>query len=285
MVVYKLSALLLLLLLLVFPPFRVVAQGEMDEVYEAIAESMDSEYTTIAEYSEFMSSPEETTHQEFTRLLVLWKSELAKADKVYRKYQSHSDTTISSLSSNLSKANLLGQNSFDAYAKALDADTENEQDYYIKRGDELFEQFIDEHDVAVDYYNDVSGASEARATNDFYKWGTIITGIISFVLWLKSRPKTRLSADQIRSVVYGELFKSSVWAFLGFLITFVWYVLTPPGGTYYILYGLVIFGGWEFLKGLYTYATAGRKQLAMLAKQEKHNLYKKTFSELDENDG
>lgn len=60
-----------------------------------------------------------------------------------------------------------------------------------------------------------------------------------------------LLLDQAKRTANTEMLKGIGWAVLGGLITYITYVMASDGGTYLVFWGLVIYGGYIFLKGLY----------------------------------
>lgn len=48
-----------------------------------------------------------------------------------------------------------------------------------------------------------------------------------------------------------EMFKGIAWAVLGLVITFITYAMASDGGTYFVFWGLCIYGAYIFLRGLY----------------------------------
>jgi hypothetical protein len=69
-----------------------------------------------------------------------------------------------------------------------------------------------------------------------------------------------------------ELFKSSLWPTIGSAGSYFWYLLTPAGGTFYILYGPIFIGYFQFFRGLYTYITQARPAINLARNEEKSKL-------------
>jgi hypothetical protein len=94
----------------------------------------------------------------------------------------------------------------------------------------------------------------------------------SIILFIKSRGSPLLPADQLRKKYEFELFKSSLWPTIGSAVSYLWYLLTPAGGTFYVLYGPIIIGYFQFFRGLYTYITQARPAINLASSEEKSKL-------------
>jgi len=108
-------------------------------------------------------------------------------------------------------------------------------------------------------------------------WPFLVSILISVVLFAISRGNPILPAEQLRNQFEFELFKSSLWPLFGSGISYVWYLMTPPGGTFYVLYGPIFFGFYVFFKGLYSYATIARPAVN-LAKNEQQTKLQELIS-------
>lgn len=60
-----------------------------------------------------------------------------------------------------------------------------------------------------------------------------------------------LLIERAKKAANVEMVKGIGWAVLGFIITFVTYAMASDGGTYFVFWGLVIYGAYVFLRGLY----------------------------------
>jgi hypothetical protein len=257
------------------------AQDTTPSAYSIFYDTLDSELNVILDYNEFSNSSQTPTLETFQKKVSSWQQKIISAGNVYQKYISDNDSSVKNLASMAVRSNSLGQDAMRNYQLAINTESEDSYLKYLELGDKAMTNYITDRDKVIDYYNEVSGANQNIQTKNIYQWGTVISGIISFLIWLKSRTKSTITADLVRAQIYGSLFASSMWMFIGFLITYIGFSFTSEGGTYYILYGPVIFGGWEFLKGLYTYFTTSRSTLHNLAKTEKYDIYKKSFEGMD----
>ncbi len=101
---------------------------------------------------------------------------------------------------------------------------------------------------------------------------TIIFGLISVGLFIASRVGDKiLESAVLQNKLQFQLFKSSLWPTIGSLISLVWYVNTPPGGTYYVLWGPIAIGGFIFAKQYVGYL-GEKKQLHQLRVDEQAKL-------------
>ena len=60
-----------------------------------------------------------------------------------------------------------------------------------------------------------------------------------------------LLIEQAKKTANIEIAKGIGWAVLGLVITFITYAMASDGGTYFVFWGLVIYGAYIFLRGLY----------------------------------
>lgn len=60
-----------------------------------------------------------------------------------------------------------------------------------------------------------------------------------------------LLIEQAKKTASKEMVKGIGWAALGLIITFITYAVASEGGTYFVFWGLAIYGAYIFLRGLY----------------------------------
>ena len=60
-----------------------------------------------------------------------------------------------------------------------------------------------------------------------------------------------LLIEQAKKTANIEIAKGIGWAGLGLVITFITYAMASDGGTYFVFWGLAIYGAYVFLRGLY----------------------------------
>lgn len=291
----KKKILLWLLLIIFFPfifivsPVSVFAEEE-GEIIDNIGDALDKEVEMIYEpYNNFVSKLEsgdftiESALDDFRLNLASWREAFGKAIAVYKKYTSSRNPDISEISSLALSGSEKGINAIDSYEKALIAETDEDWEYHSGHGDELMFQAVTLHDQAVDLHNDYTGASSYIALRDWLVLGSALSVIFSLFLFIKSRRRSKYQAEIIRAGVYKELFISSLWMTAGLVITTAGLShALGHGGTYYILYGPILVGGWQLLKGLSHYFQEGRKKLAQLAKFERGAVIKESYKKQEE---
>lgn len=96
--------------------------------------------------------------------------------------------------------------------------------------------------------------------------------IISVILFIMSRGNPILPAEQLRNQFEFALFKSSLWPTIGSAISYFWYLFTPPGETFYILWGPIAIGYFQFFRGLVTYIKDARPAINLAKNEEKTKL-------------
>ena len=125
-----------------------------------------------------------------------------------------------------------------------------------------FETAINNYDIHIDNLNtsivdldNHNGVVDYEPILAILFW---ISLVISSFLLISSRSKETLPAEKLRNQFEFALFKSSLWQFGGAAISYGWLLLTPPGGTYLMLWGIIAIGLIQFLRGLYSYLTEAR---------------------------
>lgn len=163
------------------------------------------------------------------------------------------NTDIKSLSVDLTsiKSAVMAENN-DNYLSSLDR--------YDKHTESLNSHITDlnNHFGVVDY--------------SWLSWPFWIALVISIVLFFMSRGNPVLPAEQLRNRFEFALFKSSLWPLGGSAISYFWFLLTPPGGTFYVLYGPIGIGYFQFFRGLYSYIMLARPAINLAKKEEKAKL-------------
>ena len=110
-------------------------------------------------------------------------------------------------------------------------------------------------------------------------WPFIIAMIISVALFIMSRGNPILPAEQLRNQFEFALFKSSLWPFAGSAISYFWFLLTPPGGTFYILWWPIGIGYIQFARGLYSYIRYARPAINIAKREQQDKLEKLLMSD------
>jgi len=286
----------LLLFFLIFPlgfnsvkaeTYSSTREESLDQIYTAL----DNEYELISDYNAYSVDIENDTTStyyeiisQFRSKIIEWERILENSKSVYSTYSNSTHTDIANLSRHAKSHTEIAIEAIDYYRMYLNEDLENLGNVYLDNGDELFVQYINEYDQISDLYNEVSGVSGYMDFQTYLFWGWIISGIISIFLFLKAKNSSYIKAEKMRSEIYFDLTKSTFAMFLGLIITWggLSLSLSGDGGSYYIFYGPVIFGGWAFLKGLYKYVAHDRSVLNDLSKEERVSLLRKSFGEEDD---
>lgn len=140
----------------------------------------------------------------------------------------------------------------------------------------LFTSSIDEYNRGLGIFNlnlEAINASEGVYSQfnpeSLYVIATVSAGLISFVTLLQSLLGNRMfAAERLRNTYQKQIFLASLWPLIGSAVTLIWYELTPPGGTYTILWGPVLFGYFAFFRQLYEYFKNQRPGVNLLKKHE-----------------
>lgn len=146
----------------------------------------------------------------------------------------------------------------------------------IKTGDkDTYSSALDQHDKQTESLNsDIKSLNNHFGVADYswLLWPFLIGLIISTVLFIMSRGSPVLPAEQLRNKFEFALFKSSLWPLGGSAISYFWYIMTPPGGTFYMFYGLIGIGYFQFFRGLHSYITLARPAINLAKNEEKAKL-------------
>lgn len=252
---------------------------------QEIVNALNDETKVYEAYGQFIDrigdiSPE-AVQDEFRRNNLFWRDSFSQASLVYEKYAS--DMSIDQAVREIAQIALRGNSkaieateSYEKYTESyLSADDMSDE---IQSGDTLIQEAVADHDLAVNRYNDYSGASAQSNTLYLIYGFLILASIFSFFLWHKSRANSKYGADIVKAKIFRDLFGNSMWMTIGLAITAgTLHYATINGGSYYILYGPVLIGGWKMLQGLINYFSADRKTLDMLKKQSQEELLNRTI--------
>lgn len=250
-----------------------------NEIVDALNKETHEIYNDYINIVDELENEDENTLVRFYNKLPVWKSIFDETRPVFNKYKSSGDTQISEISNLALQANNKAVSAIDLYVKGFNSETDTEIDRFLSSADEAFIDSSNIHFKAVDLYNEYSGYSSSMSARNWLIFFSVASVILTLIFFAKSRSKSKLEAEMIRSEVYKSLFSSSAWMTVGIVITTAGYSYAlKEGGSYYILYGPVIFGGWQLLKGLTNYLTKGRKTLAYLNSLEKNNAIRESYS-------
>lgn len=274
----------LLLFAILFSPNFASAQEDirtntLNEIVDALNRETEEVFNDYIAIIDEFENGDESTFLKFTNKLPIWKSVLSETKNVFVKYKFSSDSEISEISNLAVEANNESLIGISLYEKAINSDSDTEFDNYIENADKSFIEGSETHFKAVDLYNDYSGSSSSISSRNWLIFFSVLSGLFSFLFFIKSRKKSQLESEKIRAEVYKGLLLSSIWMTVGMIITTVGFSYAlKEGGTYYILYGPILFGGWKLLKGLYYYFTEGRKALNYLNLAQENEAIKQSYS-------
>jgi len=120
-----------------------------------------------------------------------------------------------------------------------------------------YDRGLDSYNDGIKKLNDVAKQHDEALgiTNPgpTYVWLSVIFGLISLTLLAKTRLKIVGEFSSSKKVIMLNLFKSSLWPAIGALITTIWYYSTPPGSSYYILWGPMLIGFIYFAIAIWNY--------------------------------
>lgn len=258
----KLKVLLLCSIIFLVIPIRILAITST-EIYQQI----DSDIATINNLSDkiYLTNNQEEVSTIFLQEIPTTRTHYEESSRYYLSLISSEtnptlittlnniNTSINGLSESLSRIEqAINSSDLNGYTNAL-----NDYDSYIM----LFNTAVEELDI---YY----GATD-------YSWLAIpfwISLLLSGYLFLISRGSPILPSEQVRNQFEFALFKSSLWPLAGSTISYFWYLLTPPGGTFYILYWLIFIGFIQFIRALYLYLRYSKPAINQAKQEEKQKL-------------
>lgn len=143
----------------------------------------------------------------------------------------------------------------------LTSDTETQT------GTDDLKKAISDRNDAITHYNNIKPVDDVLS---LYVILVCFFSFISFWLFLISIRKGSTELENIKAQAKRDLFKSSLWPTIGAIVTATWYYLTPPGGTYFILWGPVLFGAIAFAKSFLHFVFKIRPQINRDIKEERH---------------
>lgn len=273
-----------------FPKF-IFAQTNNEYKLEEILSSLDSDTMNIYQkYGDLVDRLTEDENileifNEFKISINSWRTLFNSSQIVYQKYINDPDVSISKIASIALESTEIGLQALQKYDRAFSSGDSDNTDYYLEQGDTLIIssskkhiEAVDEYNLLADKYNDESGVTSAYNTRTYLIVASIFFSLISVFLYFKSRARSSLSTEIMRAGVFQDMFGNSLAMSIGLIITTISYAYAlENGSTYYILWGLVLVGGWRFIVGLYNYFTKGRKILKELKEQENLNSTKLSF--------
>ncbi len=214
---------------------------------------------------------------EYNNKSILWKSSFQEGKFVYEKYSSSSDEQLREVTITALNASNKSLEAIEQYDKAFSGELSKEElNTTFDLGDSLIIEASKEHYKAVDLYNNYSGFNSHQNLLYTLYICIALSAIFTVILWFKSRTSSHYQSDIIKAQIFKSLLGSSMWLFGGLaLTTYSYSYVSKEGGTYYILYGPILIGAWQMLKGLWIYFTKDRKTLEQLKSKDKTDLLTK----------
>jgi len=159
--------------------------------------------------------------------------------------------------------------------KSLSASLLSVQDA-IEAGDaDAYTAAFEQYDRSIESLNahiETLNSHFGVADYSWLAWPFWVALVISIVLFIISRGNPVLPAEQLRNQFEFALFKSSLWPLGGSAISYIWFLMTPPGGTFYVLWGPIGVGYFQFFRGLHSYVTLARPAINLARTEEKGKL-------------
>lgn len=148
-----------------------------------------------------------------------------------------------------------------------DSITTGDRDAYSNASDKYYGS-MESINTQIDLLNSHFGVADYS----WLAWPFWVSLIISIYLFIISRGNPILPAEQLRNKFEFALFKSSLWPLGGSAISYFWFLGTPPGGTFYLLWGPIGIGFFQFFRGLYAYITLARPAINLAKKEQQTKL-------------
>lgn len=264
----KVIAIFFLAILLFLTPSVAFANERID-LYSRV----DQDISKIDELNNYTEKTKDDFNGIITKL-TNYQTYFKESSAIYDNLTKSSDSKISSVAKE-SKVNATTLN--DSIGQMIDG---------LNNSDETkYNGSISQTNKAIDGYNKIIIELNEGATDygPVYIFAVIFFSIISLILLIKAKIKPQFSSEIAKKECEMELFKSSLWPAIGSIITLVWYKLTPPGGTYYILWGPILIGLFYFIKQSWVYAKEVRPVLRVTIEAEREEFMKKEQLNEEEN--
>lgn len=242
-------------------PIKVSASSETVDLYGRLKKDVGK----VNEFIDYADNTKDDTDTMIAKLLG-YKSYFQESSKFYEGLANSTEQKIATgAKQSKDNANSLAEN----IGQISDA---------LKNKDEgKYNSSITKINSTIDNYNKtISDLNEgALDYGPIYIFATIFFSLVSFILLIKAKTKPRFNSEIPKKQCEMELFKASLWPTGGSVITLVWFKLTPPGGTYYILWGPILIGLIYFIKQYWTYVREVRPKLIKMIEQEKEETTRK----------
>ncbi len=262
-----LLVLIVSLLVISFPSFAQTENqaDQFNALVDALNNDTDLIYVDYGNFFENFDVESSFVWDDFADKNRYWKSQFNKSLAVYEKYSTSSDSKVAEVAQLGVKGAQQGIVAIEKYDQALESDSDSSFQRLLIEGDDAITSSVTFHDQAVEKLNEYSGANSSVIWMYVLFGLSIVSGIVTIFLFTKTRIKVTNDYERKQIAIRKSLMVSSLWFFIGVLITAVTLALAMrSGGTYYILYGPILWGGYMFSTGIIKYLTKGKAELLQL---------------------
>lgn len=218
---------------------------------DAILQQMDAdvalieEYTAIIDYADSLEGYQEIQTKSFEVI-----NKMADSANEYQKFSEDPEHTESTAALQQIKG---GITAIASSAQLITSAIENQDDIAFEDALTNYNSAIDQYNSGVDAYNASIGAS----TTDYgpiLLTILIVTALLSGILLLRSLVGDKSTKDErIKMTQQRQLFYNSLVPLGAIVVSYIWYVRTPPGGTFVMLWGLLAVGYISFITSAFKY--------------------------------
>lgn len=254
-----LSALTAAVLLLLCVPAISAQSTSQSSGSDAVAQRITQDTTRMDAYIEELNNA--TSSEDLDSLASSGYSLATSLDSSALYYKEQGYTALSAAANNTSDA-----------VSAISAAINNSDENAYNLASDRYNAGLAQYNTAIDSYNETTGSED---------YGGMLAVLLAFSALLSSILLVQslignklLRAEEIRNKHQFDLFKSSLVPLSGVIISYTWYALTPPGGTYSMLWGIVLVGYLAFAGSLFRYLKDVRPKIQKLKKQEIINIRK-----------
>lgn len=260
---------LLIILALYLLSFRIFATpifAQTDDYWSNFGSRLKEDKQEIRDFNDYTNS----TNIDTSTLLYKIDALISRLDESLTVYNqpipSNTDTQTQTATTTI----IQGISDYDAGLKQL-RDAENSNDNTaITNATSQLQKGIDEINSGNNSIVAIADQQQqsVQSTKILYIWGTGIFVFISLVLFILSRKKSKYPSEQQKIKLYGQLFLTSLWPTIGFLITLISYTSTKSG-NYTIATGAILFGTISLIRQLYAYFKKVKPELDIYIAAEK----------------
>lgn len=263
--IIKIYKVLFIVLFTLFTPFSTVYAATTEEIYQIVSSDIEAANNYVEQIDAMGNDPEgilaviqreapNLENQFYNSAIFYSNAASATDDEELKAILKRLEENVKGLSTSLKTMELAmvdeDPDSFETAANNYDA-------------------YMDNFNLAIKDLDSHNGAYDYEPILTFLFW---ISLIISLVLFIMSRGKETLPAEKLRNEFEFALFKSSLWQFGASAISYFWFLLTPPGGSFYFLWGIIAVGYFQFFRGIYSYIKEARPAIEKAKKLQQAKL-------------